>query len=1006
MSKLRWLFATFVAVALIPSGIFAQEGGAIAGRVTDAETGQPLAGVTITVRGTQFRAVSNAEGQYRITDVPAGTYDVNATQIGRNPGSQTVTVAGETATADFSMATSAIALEGLVATATGEQQRAREVGNSVGVVNVDEEVELAAVNDVADVLAGRVAGVTVLQASGTTGTGARIRIRGSNSVSLSNDPLLIIDGVRIDNSSSSENATIGVGGQDTNRLSDLNPDNIESLEVLKGPAASALYGTAAANGVIVVTTKKGRAGDTRVNVYTEQGTLENVSEFPANFAGFLQDPAVAEDAEDCLIAVDGPCPFIQSFNPLENPVSSPFQDGYKQKYGVNVSGGTEAATYYLAADYEEEEGIYKFDVSSLERKNFRANIRGNLSDDVDITVNTGYTNSDLRLPQNDNNILGIVSGGLLSRCTSLEQSPRCEQALGFGFGVTPEDIANIDTRQAVERIIGSVTSNYRATSWLGFNAVLGLDRVNRFDNETVPPGRVFFGSLPEGERESNRAQVSNYTANLNASANYGVSTGITATTSVGTQYQEEIFRGTEAFGSSLLAGTSSLSGVNARFSVDEDNQQVRTLGGYVQQQVAFNDRIFLTGALRADDNSAFGEDFGLVYYPSASVSWVIAEEPFFPEQLNFLSTLRLRAAYGESGLRPGFRDAVTFLNPVAVTVGGESVPGFTFGDQGNPVLEPEKSKEYEFGFDTGLLDDRLGLEVTYYTKRSESALIERTLAPSLGLSNDRFENLGEVRNDGLEVLVNSRLLDRDKVRWNATVTAAWTENELTDIGIDASTGEPIPPIIFGLGGDSQRFQQGFPLGAFFQRPISFEDANNDGVIQVDEVEVGDTAQFLGNPFPTREASFNTDITLFDVVKLSGLLDYRGGFSNFNSTEEFRCGAFFICEALFNADVPLEQQAATVGTAFFGTAAGFIEEADFVKLREVSLTFSAPDSFAERFGGSGLSLTLAGRNLATWTDYSGLDPEINFAGSASNFTTAEFLTQPPVRFYTARVDVNF
>lgn len=999
MKKLRLSFVLGLALALLPTLASAQQTGTVSGRVVDQSTQQPLAGVQIFVEGTQRGSLTNQDGRFLIPNVPAGPQQVRASLIGYNRGLETVDVpAGGTATADFALSQSAVELGAVIVTATGERQSLREVGNAVGTVNVAEDVEAATINDVSQVLQGRTAGVSVLAAGGTTGTGTRVRIRGSNSMSLANEPLLIIDGVRANNNPDFVNR-IAVGGQDPNRLNDLNVEDIETIEVLKGPAASALYGTAAANGVIVITTKKGRSGETRYRAYTEQVSVEEVADYPANFTAFLADPNTVEDAEGCLIAIDGPCPVVQSFNPLEDSRSTPFETGYRQRYGFSASGGSELATFYLSADYEQEDGIYKFDFNTLDKLNLRANITGQLQDNLDIQVNTGYINSDLRLPQNDNNILGILSGALLGVSTEFD-----EETCGF-LVQCPEGLAAINTRQTVERITGSTTVNYLPIPWLSVVGTAGFDRVNQFDNETIPPERVFFSSLPEGERTSERAQISNYTTNLSATASYEFTPSITATTSVGGQYTEEIFRSTEAFGARLLAGVESLEGTTARFSVDEDNSQIRTIGAFVQQQLTFNDRIYLTGAVRADDNSAFGRDFGLAYYPSASMSWVVAEEPWFP-QADFLSTLRLRAAYGRSGLRPGQLDAIQFLNPVAVTAVSGSVPGFEIGGTGNVVLEPETSTEVEVGFDAGVLSDRVGVELTYFNKRSESALISRRLPPSLGLSESRFENLGEVRNSGVEALFKTRLIEMPQARWEASVSASWIDNELEDIGTDPVTGEPIPEIIFGLGLNSQRHAEGLPLGGYYGTPFTFDDANGDGIIQVSEVTPGDSATFLGDAFPTREMQFQSDLTLFDVVRISGLLDYRAGYKQFNSTEEFRCGAFFNCEALYNADVDIERQAAAVAAAFYGTHAGYIEDADFVKLRELAIRFTVPESISRRFRTDNVAITLAGRNLATWTDYRGLDPEINFSGNNSNFTTAEFLSQPPVRFYTLRVDVGF
>jgi TonB-linked SusC/RagA family outer membrane protein len=1019
MGKLRVLCALLFALALLPVTAFAQERGVITGTVLDRETGTPLSSASISVQGTSLRTITDAQGRFRIGNVPTGRQVVSATQIGRELANQTVTVAaGQTVNVEFRLGTSVLALEGLVVSATGETQRAREVGNAVGRVNVAEEVTMASVNDISQVMQGRVAGVSVLQASGTSGTGARIRIRGSNSVSLSNDPLMIIDGVRSETGSQG----IAVGGQTVSRLHDMNPDDIESIEVLKGPAASALYGTAGANGVIVVTTKKGRAGRTRFNAYTEMGSIRDVTDWPAttnayctlNYRSAAGAPLVHKYG-NCITATRSPegiqdwfgipasrvdgvtLDSIVSFNPLMDPRSTPFETGMRRKYGVSASGGTEAATYYLSADLDDEEGVYRFDLSTAERKSLRANIRGQLTDNFDVTVSTGYVNSDIRLPQNDNNALGIIGGALLSSRVRFDSISH-----GYGFGLRPEQISRISTRNVADRITASAQANYRPTPWLSFTGMGGVDRVSRFDFEHTGPGEVpFSATFLEGYRNTARTGQANYTANLNATGNFSLSPSIEATTSAGTQFSEEVFRQIGAFGAVLIAGAPSLQGANARFSVSEANTHVRTIGAYVQQQLAFNDRLFVTGAIRTDRNSAFGRDFGWVAYPALSASWVVLEEPFFPN-IDFLSTLRLRAAYGTSGLRPGNLDAFRFFNPVATNIQNVSVPAFTVGGAGNEVLRPEKSTELELGFDAGVMNDRVNLELTYYNKRSRDALVNVPLAPSLGLSASRRENLGEVTNKGLEALLNLRIIDVPSFRWDATLSAARTRNRLETLGEDRDT-----PIIFGLGGNTQRHSPGYPLGAYFGIPYTYDDANGDGVIQYGELTfTSDTAEFLGSPFPTREVSFQNTMQITDWIRLTGMLDYRGGFKQFNSTNEFRCGGFLTCSDVYDANAPLDRQAAAVASVFEDNYFGYIEDASFVKLREIAVTFGLPQSVAERLRTQGLSLTLSGRNLGTWTNYTGLDPEINFGGSGQNFTTAEFLTQPPARFFTARLDVSF
>jgi TonB-dependent starch-binding outer membrane protein SusC len=999
MSRYRWIFPLLLA-AVFPAALAAQERGNVAGTVIEAGTQRPLAGVQVTVVGTQLGTLTNQEGRYIIMNVPAGTRDVRVTRIGYAQATQQVTVvAGETATANFTVTESAVPLEGLTVTVTGEQQRVRERGNVVSQIPVA-ELDLTPITTMSEVLQGRSAGMTVQRSAGTTGAGARVRIRGSASASLGNQPLLIIDGIRINDSPMS--TSIEVGGQTPSRLEDLNPADIESIEVLKGPAAAAMFGTAAATGVIQITTRRGRAGPARWNAYSEVGVIHERNDWPGNYLMLGVTPDGAEIPCWTWRAAAGVCTPTEmiSWNPLmDRPTSrgghgvsnpelgpaSPFRDGSRERYGLNVAGGSDLATYFLSVEKEDETGIFRNNY--LDRVSLRANVRSQLRDDLDVALNTGWTTSELLLPWGDNRVGGIVGDALTGE---VEDDP---VRRGYSFA-SPDVMSQLETRQNLGRLIGSVNANYRPLPWLSVVGTAGLDVLNRHDHEVVPANIFFFSDFPDGRRISNRVEVNNYTATLGATALRQLTDRILSTSSVGAQYHREIFRGTFATGWELLPGTGSLEGTSARFSVGETNQDVIQVGAYLQQQFGFDDRIFVTGALRGDDNSAFGADLGLIWYPSVSLSWVLSEQAWFP-QSDLLNSVRLRSAYGRSGLRPGFRDAITFFTPVAATVDARDVPAFAVGGVGDPDLSPEISTEVEAGFDLGLFSDRLGVEFTYYDKTSREALVARRLAPSLGMTLTRFENIGTVKNSGVEALLNARVLDLPNARWNARLSFATNRNRLTEMDGD--------PIIFGLA-SGQQHREGFPLGGFWQFPITWEDASGDGLLRIQDVVPGDTMEYAGQPFPTRNISFSSDITLWNLVRLSGLVEHQGGHTQWAGNEEWQC-VFLLCQALNDPNTPLDRQARGIGTWAYFTWWGYLEDASFTKLRELSMTFMAPDDWASRLRLDAISLTLSGRNLATWTNYTGLDPEVNFAGQA-NFSTAEFQSQPPVRHWTARVNINF
>ncbi|MGH7577168.1 MAG: SusC/RagA family TonB-linked outer membrane protein [Longimicrobiales bacterium] len=997
MLAIRYTLTILAAAALLPGVALGQERGTVTGQVINAATRQPMTAVQMSVAGTTLGTITGQDGRYVIRNVPAGSHEVRAILIGYSEMVVSVDVAaGGSATADFELRQTAVTLEGLVVTASGELQRLRERGNVVSQIQLA-EIEPAVITRMSDVLQGRSAGVVVQQPSGTSGTGARVRVRGSASASLSNQPLIIIDGARVNDAP--ESFSIMLGGQSTSRLEDLNPADIESIEILKGPAAAALYGTAAATGVIQITTRRGQIGESRWNAYTEAGMILERNQWPGNYLML----GVADDGEET------PCwTFLQAsrdctptelleWNPLmdreegngvSNPElgpASPFRDGSRRTYGLNVAGGSDVVTYYLSGEVDDENGI--FQNNNLNRVSLRANLRGQLRDNLDVTLTTGWTSSEAQLPSNDNATSGVIGNAITG---APEDDP---ERRGYELQ-SPDELALVDTRQSVRRLTSSLNASYRPFPWLNVVGTAGLDVLNRHDEETVPPETILLGSLPEGRRESNRIEVSNYTATLGATATRMLAPSISSTSSAGVQYHQETFHGTFAVGWRLLAGTGSLAGTNARFEADEQTQDVVTVGAYVQQQFGYQDRIFLTGALRGDDNSSFGSEFGLALYPSLSASWVIGEEPWFPS-LGPVNSVRLRGALGRSGLQPGFRQAATFFAPVPATVDARDVAAFTIGGVGDPDLRPEISTEIEAGIDLGMFDNRLGIEFTYYTKTSRDALVARRLAPSLGMSETRFENVGTVRNRGIEALVNADLISRPNLLWSATLSVATNDNLLVEMDGD--------PIIFGLA-SGQQHRTDYPLGGYWQTPYTWEDPDGDGLLRIEDIVMADSMEFAGTPFPTRNISFGTSVMLFDIVRVSGLIEHQGGHTQWSGTDEWQC-VFLLCRDLNDPSTSPELQAR--GLADFANFSwwGYLEDASFTKLREVAVKIMAPQQIAQRLRVDGLSLTISGRNLATWTDYTGLDPEANFGGQ-SNFTTAEFQTQPPVRLWTARVDVNF
>jgi TonB-dependent starch-binding outer membrane protein SusC len=363
-----------------------------------------------------------------------------------------------------------------------------------------------------------------------------------------------------------------------------------------------------------------------------------------------------------------------------------------------------------------------------------------------------------------------------------------------------------------------------------------------------------------------------------------------------------------------------------------------------------------------------------------------------------VSSLRLRAAYGQSGRQPNFRDAITYLNPTSVRVDGAELPAVTFTQAGvgDPTLKPERTAEQEVGFDAGIWNDRLNLQLTYYSKTTRDLLVQRPLAVSIGGSDTRFENIGRMQNRGWEGQLSGALVKTDPVVFEVLLGGSVNDNKLVELG------EGIAPI--NLNSARQQHRGGYPAGGWWQRPYTYSDANNDGMIARTEVQLADTAVYLGNPLPKTEITFQPALTLYKNVRLQALVSHRGGYKTLNNTDRFRCAFAQNCLAINDPSSPLPEQAAAIA-ALLTTDAGYIQDASFTKLREVSVTFTAPKAWATKARTDNMSLTVAGRNLVTWTDYKGLDPEVTSTPN-QNFSTSDFLTLPPVRYFTARINLAF
>ncbi|HEX3867790.1 MAG TPA: SusC/RagA family TonB-linked outer membrane protein, partial [Gemmatimonadaceae bacterium] len=867
----------------------------ISGRVTDQVSGQPIQDVRIIVVGSSLAATTSAEGRYTIRGVPAGTIEVRALRVGYQEQKKSVqAVADQIVSLDFAMTQAVLQLADVVSTATGEQRRV-ELGNAIANVAVPGVTEDQSIRNVSDVLNARVPGVSV-ESGMETGVGSRIRIRGSNSVSLNNAPIYIIDGVRM---TSQTSFAYSLGSAQPTRSDDLDPDDIEDIEIVKGPSAATLYGTDASNGVVVITTKKGRAGSAKWNFFAEGGLLvDRANNYPTNAT--LQGhspsgtPLVSQGACVLPMVAAGTCipdslqtlnlwkdwhcteVFATNTKTCQNNLGlSELGTGNRNHYGAQLSGGTDFARYFVSADQENEVGVFqlpqfeqnRYDSlgvspdpwetrpNTLGKNTFRLNINSAVNPTFDLGVNMGYINSGSRFinQSSASSAAGIAfygAGYMNNGNVPLVANPT--PLMGYG-GFTPAYAFEEKREQDIDRFIGSVNAQWRPTSWLQNRANFGTDLTGENDYDFRYRGEGPPTSITnlQGMAANTRTILRNLTIDLSSTANYNPVRvpWLNLKTTGGMQYVNMNTDADAASAINIPPGTQTVG--SGTLSASTSSSESRTLGFYIEEDEAFRDRLFLTEAIRTDQNSAFGTDFQHVYYPKVSGSWLISDESFF-HKTSLLNSMRLRTAYGASGVQPGPTAALASLATTTGNVAGVDVSGLRIGSIDNPNLKPERSSEFEGGMELGLFNNRTSLDITYYHKRTRDALISAVVAPSLGSASVITRNLGAVQNVGWEMNLTSQAIDRKNFGLDFTINASINHNLVLSLG-----GTP------SQTSNDTRIAVGYPIGGYWEIPIlGFQDKNHDGLITysanpaLNEIFLAsDTSVYMGVSIPPQQITF-------------------------------------------------------------------------------------------------------------------------------------------------------
>lgn len=1010
----------------------------ISGKVTD-ETGTPLPGITVTLKNTKLGANTTVDGLYSfVANVPAGNYVLAVTGVGFTTQEIPVTIGTSNITRDVKMGVSVSKLDEIVVTGTSQGTTRRQLGSYISSVKA-EDLTKGATGNVLAALQGKTAGAQITQNSGDPSGGISVKLRGISTIGGSSEPLYIVDGVIVDNSTTrvtnadpnyganTQGGNNFVGNVGQNRMADINPDDIERVEVLNGAAAAAIYGSRANSGVVQIFTKRGSAGAPVINFSTGISINElrkklDVNRAPTKFGGNPND-----STQNILT------PAVVSTFPVKRYDYQDFifRTGVGTDNNISIAGGKDKTKYYASAGYFYNQGIIKN--TDFNRVSFRLNLDQEVTKwlTMNATVNYVYSKSNEK-PDGNTFYSPMNSVTILGNYYDIQQRDALGNLMKVGnLGrVNPVSIINdFRQQQQVGRVIAGLGLKANPTKNLTLDYHVGIDNYYQDGTTFIPPfaynvSTGFFGGGTALDPSLNGyASAGNNTSFLinhdaNATYNARINDNLESVTQVGysVQYSKQHYsvqqgRGMPPFVQTADKATTAIPGIDQR-------SEYSISGEYIQQNFKYRNQLFLTGALRVDGSSVFGKNERNQLYTKLSGSYVLSGTDFWAKSsvARWWTLFKLRAAYGESGNMTGIQPYARYNTYLANAFVGAS------GFQGqliytDPDVKPEKQKELEFGTDLSFLDDRIGLSVNYYRKKVQDLLIDRAVAPTKGYNFIR-SNIGSLRNNGIEVVLNAVPVKTKNFSWNFTAIFNRNRNEALDIGQSLV-------LLNTVGGAPVAIAAGYPIG-FFYGTFYARDANGNILTTPAGIPVTErgtqkapfdyqpqrdpatglplaTAPALnkkiGDPNPDWTGTFTTDLN-YKKLGLHIQLDAVQGVDVFNADFRTRQGVDNgkIAEKEDLGQLPRGYIAGVYNIQEFR-----IDNGSFVKLREVALSYD--------FGKIGntvknLNVSLGGRNLISWDNYKGYDPEVNAAGQSTVLRGIDFGAVPVPRTYNLTVRAKF
>ncbi|MEJ7767790.1 MAG: TonB-dependent receptor [Chitinophagaceae bacterium] len=983
----------------------------ISGNVTVQDAGTPLPSVSVLIKGTKYGSITDEKGAFKLK-VPSK----DATLIIRHVGyrDQEVVV-GDQAFVSVSLLSASTVMSEIVVTGYGQQTR-KTLTSAITSVSA-KEIENIPSPSTDQLLQGRASGVQVNSNTGAPGGGVFVRIRGTSSINASSDPLYVVDGIPIQSNSL---ATLGLGGSVTSPIADINPADIQSIEILKDASATAIYGARAANGVVLITTKRGSNKKGKITAGMYYGQQEAIKK-PDVVDGPTFERLMNESSTNNWIDQYGSItatnpqgvafklPYANPDNALNTDWGQPiFRTGALRNIDLSISGGSDKMHYLVSANNFLQEAMLKN--SDFKRNTFRINLDFVPLDKLKIATNILYSRNNRTRGRSDDNISGALEGAFFFP-TNLPYYQSNGSYTKFGTFESPlAAIEHSDISMMTNRLLGSVYGEYEILRGLKFKSSFSLDYSNveesLYDDSFTNAGSTVNGSAQSIVGNNiNWIQENTLTYQFKLSEHsFNVLLGTSAqesrtssTTATGTQFPSDDFRKISAAAVQTASSTTTSYGIASLFSrvnYDYKNKYLATIN------------------VRRDGSSRFGQSNQWGTFPSAAVGWVLSEEKFL-SNVEFLSSLKIRASYGITGNQSGINDfqSLGLWGGGTSTVNGSygSIPGISPTQLANAELKWETTKQTDFGLDFSLFDHRLNITADYYNKNTEDLLLAVPVPRTTGFEN-LFQNYGKMQNRGFELAISGDVFrSKSGLNWTASFNIATNKNKLTKLAAP----------FFVYNRDIYNYQEGGEMFSFYLHeqtglnpktgaPI-FTDVNGDGKFDpnVDRKIVGTANPKFFGGFTNTLNYKNFDLMFFFQYSSGNKqLNWNLFFLEHGGTRASQFSGSQLARWQRDGDVTRVPRLNAANYAADLRPSRFLEDGSYMRLKNLSLGYTLPASLLRKAGMSNARIYVSGQNVFTFTNYTGLDPELT--GTASNALTQgiEFFSMPQSRTFMAGFNIGF